>query len=259
MKALSSFSWSVVQDAFHRKVFYVILAITIILIMLIPLLPSAEVGIQIDLMREAGLGMASIMVFLLAVVLGSTIIPGEINKRTIYNTLSRPVRRWEYFIGKLLGIMLVLAVVMIFTFMIFLLFILAKFGLFNPGLAKAFLTMYLEAGILAAVAMAFSVNLGPVVCIFLTGLFYVICHVKGDFLYKAMTEAGNNLFVRGLAGIGYYVLPNLERLNVNEAIAHGERVYGVGARELMLLAGVAVIFTAVFTCAGVFMLKRRDL
>lgn len=259
MRAVFTFSWSVVLDALHRKMFYVILALTVILILLIPLLPSAEVGVQLGLMREAALGLTSIMAFLLAVILGSTIIPGEIGRRTIYNTLSKPVSRWEYYLGKFLGVMVVLAITLLLTLAILLLFIAAKFGLFNPGLAKALFTIFLEAAVLASAAMVISVYLSPLVCVFLTGLFYVVCHVKGDFLYRAMTGSGNSPLLRGLAGISYYLLPNLERLNINETIAHGESAFKVGAMELVLLTGLALAFTAVMLYIGGFIFNRRDL
>ncbi|MEW6554567.1 MAG: ABC transporter permease [Actinomycetota bacterium] len=259
MRAVGAFAWSVIQDALHRKVFYAILAFTFIIILLIPLLPSAELGVQVDLLREAALGLTSVMAFLVAVILGSTIIPREREKRILYNTLSRPVHRWQYYLGKYIGIVLVVAASLALTFLVLLVFVLAKFGIFNPGLAKAFFTILLEAMVLASVAMLASVFYSPLVCVLLAGLFYVICHVKGDYLYRAMTDAANNPVTRGLAGAAYYVLPNLERLNINETIAHSERVFRVGPLELLLLFALAVAFTAIFLCLGTYLFSRRDL
>ena len=201
----------------------------------------------------------SIMAFLLAVIMGSIIIPGEVGRRTIYNTLSKPVHRWEYYIGKYLGIVVVLASTLLLTFAVLLMFIGIKFGIFNPGLAKALFTIFLESAILASVAMLTSIYLSPLVCIFLVGLFYVVCHVKGDFLYQAMTDTAHNILVRGLSGVGYYILPNLERLNINETVAHGERVFRVGAIDVVLLFGMALSFTVIFIFIGNLLFSRRDL
>jgi ABC-type transport system involved in multi-copper enzyme maturation permease subunit len=249
----------VVLDALHRKVFYVTLALTAILILLTPLLPNAKTGVEVDLLREASLGLASVMAFLLAIILGSTMIPREVERRTVYNTLSRPVRRWQYFLGKYLGVIAVLALTLFFIFLEILIFVLARFGLFNPGLSKALFTIFLEAALLAAASMLFSVFLSPVVCVFLAVLFYLLGHVKGDLLYKAMNDAANNALVRGLAGIGYYIFPNLERFNINETISHGERVYKVGYLELILLAALAASFIAILVYLGIFAFSRRDI
>lgn len=259
MRAVAAFAWSVLQDALHRKVFYAILAFTLILILLIPLLPSAKVGVQLDLLREAALGLTSITAFLLGVILAATIIPGERQRRTLYNTLSKPVRRWQYYLGKYLGILLVLALNLAVIYAVLIIFLAAKFGAFNPGLGKALFAIFLEAGVLASVAMLASVYASPLICVFLAGLFYVVCHVKGSFLYSALTDGENNPLVRWLAGAGYYLLPNLERLNVNETIAHGERVFRVGVVELLLLFALAAAFSALFVYIGAHLFSRRDL
>ncbi|MDI6831245.1 MAG: ABC transporter permease subunit [Actinomycetota bacterium] len=259
MSAVAAFTWSVMQDALHRKVFYAILAFSLLLMLLIPMLPSASVGVQVDLLREAALGLTSIMAFLLAVIMASTIIPGELGRRTIYNTLSRPVRRWQYYLGKYVGIMGVVALALAVSLAVLLVLVGAKFGVFNPGLAKAFFTIFLEAMVLASVAMLASVHFSPLVCVLLAGLFYVVCHVKGDFLYRAMTDAGNHVLLRGISGLLYYVLPNLERMNINETVAHSERVFRVGPGELALLSAIALVFSGIFLCLGAYLFERRDL
>ncbi len=259
MYSLLTVAWGVMQDALHRKVFYALLAFTLILILLVPLLPTAEVGVQLDLAREAALGLASIMAFLMAVILAASILPGEMGRRTIYNALSRPVGRKIYYLGKLLGVLAVLAAALILNYLVILAFLAAKFRVFSPGTAKALFTIFLEGAVLASVSMLASVHFGPLVCVLLTGLFYVVCHVKGDFLYRAMVDVSNPGALRGLAGFLYYVLPNLERLNINETVAHGERVFRVGAAELLLLTGLAVCFAAVFTGIGMYVFERKDL
>ncbi|MBN2028029.1 MAG: ABC transporter permease subunit [Actinobacteria bacterium] len=259
MRAVGAFTWSVVQDALHRKVFYAILAFAVVLMLLTPFLPSADVGVQIDLMREAALGLTSIMAFLLAIIMGTTIIQGELGRRTLYNTLSKPVRRWQYYLGKYIGIVIVVAIALAVSFVVLILFILTKFGVFNPGLAKALLAILFESMVLISIAMLVSVYLSPVIGILLTGLFYVLCHVKGDFLYRGMTEAGQNPVVKAVSGFFYYLLPNLERFNINETIAHGEKVFEVGALELFLLFSIAVAFTAAFIILGSYLFSRRDL
>lgn len=250
---------SVIEDALHRKVFYALLALGLILLLLIPLLPSADVGVQMDLFREASLGLVSIVVFLLAVILASTILPREREKRILYNVLSKPLSRREYYLGKYLGVLTVVGAALLAVFPVILVFLYAKFGVFNPGMAKAFFTMWLEAALLAAVSMAASVYLSPFPCVLIAGLFYVVGHVKGEFLYRAMTDAAHNPLLRAAAGMLYYLLPNLERFNINETVAHGERVFHVGALELLLLFLTAAAFAALLVWLGMFLLGGRDL
>ena len=154
---------------------------------------------------------------------------------------------------------LVVAGALLMTYVVILLFVLIKFGVFNPGMAKALFTILLEAMVLVSVAMLASVFYSPLVCVMLTALFYVVGHVKGDFLYRAMTDSANDPATRAISGVAYYVLPNLERLNINETIAHSERMFSVGATELLLLIGLAAAFTAILLFVGGYLFSRRDL
>ena len=76
---------------------------------------------------------------------------------------------------------------------------------------------------------------------------------------RGMTDAANNAVTRALAGAAYYVLPNLEKLNINETIAHSEKVFAVGAADLLLLFGLATAFSAIFLFVGSYLFTRRDL
>ncbi|OFW55650.1 MAG: hypothetical protein A2W01_02170 [Candidatus Solincola sediminis] len=257
MRLLGVFAWSVVEDAMHRKVFYIILALTVLMIFLIPLLPSAQVGVQLDLMREAALGLTTIMAFVLAIIMGGTSIARDAEQRTIYNIISKPVQRWQYYLGKFLGIMLVLVITLALIFIVIGVFVLAKFRVFDPGLAKALFTIFLEASILTSLTMMASVYLSPLVCVFVGILFYVVAHVKGGYLYDAMNNG--NPIARIGAGFLYYILPNLERFNINETIAHGESVFRVGLLDLILLTLMAAAFTGIFLYLGIFLFSRRDL
>jgi ABC-2 type transport system permease protein len=257
MKSLWIFSWNVVADAMHRKIFYIILALTVLLILLVPLLPNAGIGVQVDLLREATLGLTTIMAFALAIILAATLIPHDTEKRTIYNSLSKPVQRWQYYVGKFLGVMIVLAFALALIFLVIVTFVLAKFSIFNPGIAKALFAIFLEASILSSVTMIASVYLSPLVCIFLGMLFYVVAHIKGDYLYNVMNN-GNPIAKVGGSFL-YYVLPNLERFNINETVAHGESVFKVGFIDLILMTLMAASFATIFLYLGSYLFSRKDL
>lgn len=247
------------REASHRKAFYGVVAAAFVLTLMLPLLPSGGLGVQLDLFREASLGLASIMAFLLATVLASTALYGEISRRTIYNALTKGVKRQEYYLGKFIGIAATLLISLSIFFLLVVVIVLGRFRTFNPGMTKAFFTIWLEACLLASVCLLASLYAQPFVSVLLGALFYVVGHVKGHFLYLTMTASDSNPVGKLLAGFFYFILPNLEKLNINETVAHGERVFRVGAYELLLLAGMAVVFTGLFVLLGATAFQRKDL
>ncbi len=258
MRATWAVAGSVVREVARRKIFYGVVLFAVVLILLVPALPSSGVGVQVQLLRQASLGLTSLMAALLALILGCGILPGEFERRTIYNALSKPIRRSTYYLGKFLGLAITLLVTLAAVFVVILLLVLAKFGIFNPGLAKAMLGIYLESLVLAAVALLSSVYLTAVPAFFVGVLFYVICHLKADFLYRTMTNAASVFPLRALAAIFYYVLPNLERFNLSETIAHSEQVFKVGAGTIFFLLGLAAIFGIAFLAAGIGLFQKKE-
>ncbi len=259
MRALVAVARGVVEEALRRKVYYVLIAFTLVLILMVPVLPSAKVGVQLDLMREGSLGLLAVMSFLLAAIFGATMLSFEMERKIVYNILSKPIRRSTYFLGKYLGILAILLVTLAFSYLVILLFIFLKFHVFNPGIYKALLTIFLESAVLAAFTLSVSAVATPVVTFFCTLAFYAICHLKGEFLYEAMVSGNHNLVVRGLAAIFYYLLPNLNFFNINETVAHGERAFPVHAREVFFLFLLASIFTGIFLWMGTMLFERREL
>ncbi len=258
MRAAWAVAGSVLREVVRRKVFYGVVLVAVVLILLVPALPSSGVGVQVQLLREACLGLTALMAALLAILLGCSILPGEFERRTIYNTLSKPVRRSTYYLGKFFGLAITLFISLAAIFAIMLILIYAKFSLFNPGLAKAIFGIYLESLVLAALALLASVYLSPVPAFFAGVLFYVVCHVKADFLYRAMTNSANVLPLRAISAVFYYALPNLERFNLNETIAHSEQVFRVGTGTMLFLLGLAVAFAGAFLLGGIGLFRRKE-
>src|SRR5215831_115009 len=71
-----------------------------------------EVSIAVEKLMVINLGLASISLLgvIIAVLVGIGLVSKEIEKRTLYTILSRPVRRWEFIVGKHFGLMLTLVV-----------------------------------------------------------------------------------------------------------------------------------------------------
>jgi hypothetical protein len=72
------------------------------------------------------------------------------------------------------------------------------------------------------------------------------------------TNSANVFPLRAIAAVFNYVLPSLERFNLNETVAHSEQVFKVGARTLFFLLGLTAIFGIAFLAAGIGLFRKRD-
>ncbi len=109
MRAVGAIAASVAADAVRRKIVYVVLFFAVVFAFMAPRLPSYGVGVDEAVYREVTLAVVFIASLIVTIALGATRIPNEVERRTVYNILAKPVRRWEYLLGTWLGISATLA------------------------------------------------------------------------------------------------------------------------------------------------------
>ena len=95
-------------ELFRLKIFYFLLIFAVVLIGLGAIAPEFNFQEQFQLLKDVCLGSMSIFTWLLAVLATAILLPKDIEDRTLYTILAKPVPRFEYLIGKLLGVLLML-------------------------------------------------------------------------------------------------------------------------------------------------------
>src|ERR1041385_2023085 len=95
------------------KIFYVLLLFALLLIGSSVFMAQMTFQQEFQVLKDIGLGAMSLFTSLIAVIATARLLPQEIEDRTAYTVLAKPVSRFEYLLGKLLGILLVLALSLI--------------------------------------------------------------------------------------------------------------------------------------------------
>lgn len=250
--AIRTIALNVFLDVLRKKIFYVLVLFAAVLILTLPSLPSFGVGVRIDLFRDFALGLMSLFAIVITIAIGVNQVPSEVERRTVYNILSKPVPRTAFVAGKLAGLVLTMAVVILamacFTFLAVAVF----FGRVDPSLFVASWTMFLEVAVIAAFVVMGSTSASPPITATLTVVFYFFGHVKSTLLEPVLAQGGAGVLpVRIL----YYVVPSLETFNVNDRIAHNVAVPAarIGAATLY-----AALFVLAFLVIGAAVFQRKD-
>src|SRR5215208_1364580 len=92
------------------KVFYVLLVFGLLLIGSSVFMAQFSFQQEFQILKDVSLGAMSIFTSLLAIVATARMLPQDIEDRTVYTILAKPVPRFEYLVGKLGGVLLLLAV-----------------------------------------------------------------------------------------------------------------------------------------------------
>jgi ABC-type transport system involved in multi-copper enzyme maturation permease subunit len=202
------------------------------------------------------LGLTAILIFgtFIAIFVGVGLVSKEIEKRTVYAVLSKPVGRGEFIVGKYLGLCLTLLVntaVMAVGVSIALLFVSGR-DLVAPAWTSIGL-IYFELTIMTAAAIVFSTFSSPALSALFSFLIFVIGHFSSALVDLARSMASP--VARLVFDAIYYLLPNLSNFSFITQAAHG---LFPAASVFVGSALYAVVYDVVLISIAVLIFSRRN-
>lgn len=245
------------REAVRDRVLYNLVVFVLLLIAGAIFVGEISAGQEAKIIVDLGLSAILLFGVFIAIFVGVGLVYKEIERRTLYAILSKPIGRGEFLLGKYLGLCLTLLVnVAIMGAGLSLALIFVKRG-WDPSTLRiwpAILLIYIELAILTGVAMLFSAFSSPALSALLTFFVFVIGHFSGDLktLANSMSSAPTRWVFAGL----YYLLPNFTIFNAITAAAHGQAPPG---RALLAAAGYGLIYIGVLLAATSLVFKRRNL
>src|SRR5258708_39608370 len=110
MTRIAAVAWNTFREAVRDRVLYNLVFFALLLIATAIFVGQISIGIEKIVLVSLGLSAISVIGLLIAVFTGVGLVSKEIDKRTLYALLSKPLRRWEFLAGKFGGLVLTLAV-----------------------------------------------------------------------------------------------------------------------------------------------------
>jgi len=195
----------------------------------------------------------SVIGLFIAVFIGVGLVSKEMDKKTLYALLAKPVQRWEFLLGKYCGLVMTLTVntaAMAAGLYLALWTVKHTLEKSDAWILVAVYLILLKLALIVALALLFSCFTTPFLAILFTSAIYVAGVFAEDLrhVHGVDISAGAMSLMRGVS----YLLPNFENFNVMGAVAHGRGVPGalVGQVSLyaliygiVVLAGAAAIFS----------------
>ena len=253
MKRAGIVALNTFREAVRDRVLYNLVFFALVMMIAAILVGQISIDIEDEVMVSLGLSAISIIGLLIAVFIGVGLVSKEIDKRTLYALLAKPLRRWEFLAGKFAGLVLTLTVntaAMAAGLFLALYYVKHSLQRTDAVVLVAVYFILLKLALVVALAMLFSCFTSPLLAILFTGGLYV----AGLFVHE-MRGVGSALISPGLAAIlrGIsYLLPNFENFDVMGAAAHGRSVAGAliaqntayaALYSLIVLSVAAAIFS----------------
>ena len=240
-------AWNTFREAVRDRVLYLIVAFAVILILASTLLSSLTVGSEEKIVKDFSLSMIALFGTATALFLGIGLVYKEIERKTVYTLLSKPIGRGQFLAGKYVGLCLTLAVNLIIMSAVF--FVLLRARGFDAGeIWVALVLTYVELLLVTSIAVFFSSFSTPILSALFSGALWIVGHLTWSL--KMLEDLLTTSAARGITRGFYLLLPNLEYFNVRGRVVHGGTVsweelglallYGVSYSALVLLAAAAI-------------------
>lgn len=241
------------RETVREKVLYNLLFFALLMIGSSVLLSTLTIGEQSKIIMDIGLASINIFGILIAIFVGIGLVSKEIEKKTIYTIISKPIYRYQFLLGKYLGLLITLFVntsIMVTGF--FAVLILMTYNI-TPDMIKAILLIYVELMVVTAVALMFSTFTTSTLSAIFTISIYIIGHLLGDLKVFA-ARLGNPVIVFLMNSL-YYILPNLENFNIKGEVVHNIAL-DPSFIGMSVLYGLLYITMILFSSVIIF--QRRD-
>ena len=241
------------KEAVRNKIYYLLIAFGIIFAFSSRLVSLMTLGDQVRVLKNVGLTSITFFSVLIAIFTGINLIYKEIEKKTIFNIISKPISRRDFILGKFMGLSYTLLLALASMVTVFLLFLLITTGEIDWNILLFFCLLYVELLFIISITLVFSSFSTPILSSIFTIIIYLIGHVLwtfNEFKYKLIEP-----ITRVIAHLSYYILPNLEKFNLKDRIVMKEAI-----DPMMVLTSVlyGLVYCAAMLILAVLIFNRRE-
>lgn len=232
------------QETIRDRVMYNILFFAVFIIGISLVIGSWSLNQQVKLVKDFGLAAMSIFGLLIAVFIGIRLIYQDIERKTIYMLVTKPIHRWQIVLGKYAGLLLtVFANIFVMTVSLLVVDLLIEHHV-DWGLLPGILLILFEIMLVVAWALFFSSFTSPMLSAVLTVMIFIAGHLSPGL--KLFTQLHPENASNRILLFIYAILPNLENFNIKTAVVEhlalppltvpNAVLYGIAYSGILLIA-----------------------
>ena len=253
MGAIGVIALNAFRESLRDKILYNLVLFAGLLIGFSVILADLSITEHHKIIADMGLAAINFIGVVIAIFIGISLVNKEIERRTIYTIMARPISRPLFIMGKYFGLVLTLFVNVSIMLAVFLVTLWLYHVPISPSLFQAVQLIFVEILVITALALFFSTFSSSTLSAILTIGIYVVGHLTADL--RTVAANSGSAVANILVNVLYYLCPNLEMLNIKGQAAVGILV----TSEYLLLASLyGLVYAAVLITGGYLIFQRRD-
>ena len=266
MRPVGVIAWNVYRESVRDKVPYTLVVFTVLLMLASLLIGQLSAGQDVRIIKDLGLAASSLIGLFIAIFLGIGLVSKEVEKRSIFVILSKPVARHQFILGKYLGLLLTLAVnLSVMAAAHYLVLAWTAWGVpaavqaawerpaLDAGLLAAYALTFCELAVVTALALAFATLSSPLLASAFTVATVVAGRLSADL--RSIGDVVESPMAQHLARALYAVLPHLDAFDVRAQVVHGPPVT---AAVVLWSGALAACYVVAALAVALLVFSRRD-
>jgi ABC-type transport system involved in multi-copper enzyme maturation permease subunit len=266
MRPIALVALAAYRETVRDRVPLMIVAFGVLLVAASYLISQMTAGQDIKIIKDLGLAAISILGLMIAVFIGIGLVAKEVERKSIYGVLTKPVSREQFLLGKYLGLVMTLgvnlaAMCVAYYAVLGYQYVFAPTSLrgaaeapaLDPRLMIAVVLIFAELMIVTAVALFFSTFSSPFLSAMLTLAAWVAGHFNADL--RNFEEVVDSPIGANIARALYYLLPNLAPFDVKAEVVHA---VPVATSHVLLTLAYAGVYIAALLLGALAIFRRRD-
>lgn len=242
------------KEIFKSRILYGILFIGSAIMLSVYIAQEFTYGAPLRVAMDVGLGLTSLSSLGIALFLGVSLLSKEIDSRTVYMIISRPIHRYQFIIGKLLGLIGILIInIIILTSMMIASILLLDGNLDGLFFWSIFFT-FLESILLLLLVTFFSLITNNVMAAFCSFILLVSGHIITDT--KDIFFVKNRPYMGKILDAYQYFLPSFNKLNIKDFVLYKQ---SLPAEYLVSATVYGLAYSAFLLCLIIVVFNRKDL
>lgn len=254
------------REAVRDRVFYNLLLFAVLLVGTSLVIGQLAAGQDVKIIKDLGLAASLLFGVGIAIFIGIQLVAREVERRSVHATLSKPVSRPVFLLGKYCGLLLTLGVnIVVMTAALFV--VLTVYWRVSPPGVQAIWTapaldprllialglIYVELAVVTAIALLFSTYSSALLSATFTTAIWVAGHFVGDL--RTLEHVGASGATAWIGWLVSWVLPNLALFDIKAEVVHG---IAVPAGQIAAAVGYGVTYSAAVLLVAVVLFQRRD-
>jgi len=256
MKTIKTIALNTFKETIRNRILINIFVFAFFIFILSVMIGEWSLGEQIKVISDFGLTGLHIIAVLIAIFIGINLVSKEINSRTIYNTLSKNIERWQFLLGHFFGLAITLFINMLLLGVVLILILALYSTSLDFGLFIPVMLIYGEMLIIIAFSILFSIITNTTLSAIYTIFIFIIGNLIKDVVVMFENLEASNQILNALVKFLSWILPDLQLYNVISEYVHQ---IPITSTYLISVLFYTILYLAFVLSASILIFNKKDL